>query len=216
MSLAVIGPGFGRTGTMSFKAALDRLGFGPTYHMVEVYDNEGHVDAWTGAVNGAPLDWDALFANYRSVVDWPACSFWKQIRAANPDAKIVLTVRDHDAWYESYSNTIVQALQADSDDERLMRWRVQTRRLIFEQTFGNRFDHDAVVAVKAAHEADVVASVPPEQLLVYDVRDGWEPLCAFLDVPVPDEPFPRTNSTAEFRVWTGLDRDPGAPQNSSA
>ena len=82
--LEVIGPAFGRTGTMSFKAALDELGFGPTYHMVEVYEHEGHVDAWTTAINGGPLDIDALFAGHRSAVDWPACSFWKPPRSPEP------------------------------------------------------------------------------------------------------------------------------------
>ena len=203
----MIGPGFGRTGTMSCKAALDRLGFGPTYHMAEVYANDGHVDAWTAIINGGAPDFDALFARYRSAVDWPVCSYWKQLWAANPAAQIVLTRRDPDAWYESVTNTIFQALRAASDDEQLARWRVATRKLIFSQTFGGRFDRDSVVGVLKAHESDVVTSVPPRQLLVYEVGDGWEPLCDFLDVAVPDEPFPRTNSTAEFRVWTGLDRE---------
>lgn len=206
MAIEVIGPGFGRTGTMSCKAALEQLGFGRCYHMVEVYENDGHVEAWTGAIDGAEPDWDTVFRGYRSVVDWPACAFWKSIRRANPDAKIVLTRRDPDAWFESMTNTIFQALRAPSDDERLMRWRVATRKLIFDQTFHDQFDHDHVVAVLRAHEADVIASVAPDQLLVYEVGDGWEPLCAFLGVPVPAEPFPRTNSTAEFRVWTGLDK----------
>jgi hypothetical protein len=206
VKLEVIGAGFGRTGTMSFKAAIDRLGLGPCYHMVEVYANDGHADIWTQAINGAPLDEPTLFEKYRSVCDWPACSFWREIRASHPQAKVVLTRRDPDAWYESISNTIFLALENESDDEALNRWRVQTRKLILEQTFGNELDRDNALQVLRAHEADVIASVPAGELLVYDVAEGWEPLCDFLDVPVPDEPFPRTNSTAEFRQWTGLDR----------
>jgi hypothetical protein len=205
MALEVIGPGFGRTGTMSFKAALELLGFAPCYHMVEVYDHEGHVDAWTEAINGGDPDLNALLSNFRAVVDWPACSFWKRLKAANPSAKVVLTRRDPDAWYESMTNTIFLALRAETSDEKLARWRVATRELIFSQTFGDRFDRDAVVGALQAHEADVIASVPADELLVYTVGDGWEPLCEFLDVSVPAEPFPRTNSTAEFRQWTGLD-----------
>jgi hypothetical protein len=205
MALDVIGPGFGRTGTMSFKAALELLGFAPCYHMVEVYEHDGHVEAWTGAINGGDPDLNALLSNFRAVVDWPACSFWKQLKAANPNAKVVLTRRDPDAWYESMTNTIFLALRAETSDEKLARWRVATRELIFSQTFGDRFDRDAVVGALQAHEADVIASVPADELLLYTVGDGWEPLCAFLDVPVPAEPFPRTNSTAEFRQWTGLD-----------
>jgi hypothetical protein len=176
--------------------------------MIEVYANDGHVDAWTRAISGAPLDIEGIFEQYRSVVDWPACSFWKQLLAANPHARVVLTRRDPDTWFESMSRTIFEALRAETGNDELMRWRTQTRTLIFEQTFGNRFDRDHVVAVMRAHEADVIASVPPGQLLVFDVADGWEPLCAFLRVPVPDTPFPRANSTEEFRQWTGLASTP--------
>jgi hypothetical protein len=201
--LDVIGPGFGRTGTMSMKAALERLGFGPCYHMTEVYER-GHVDAWIDIIEGGPPDWDRVFDGFRATVDWPASAFWKSIKAASPAAKVVLTRRDPDAWYESINNTIFQALRAPSDDPERARWRVYTRKLILGQTFGNQLDRDNVVAVLRAHEADVVASVPPDELLVYEVGDGWEPLCAFLGVPVPDEPFPHSNTTDEFRVWTGL------------
>jgi hypothetical protein len=206
VKLEVIGAGFGRTGTMSFKAALDRLGLGPTYHMIEVYANEGHAEIWTDVINGAPLDNVTLFEKYRSVCDWPACAFWRDIRASNPQAKVVLTTRDPDVWYDSIANTIFLALEAESDDEALNRWRIQTRKLIFEQTFGNDLGRDNVTRVLRAHESDVIASVPSDELLVYDVSHGWEPLCDFFGLPVPDEPFPRTNSTAEFRQWTGLDR----------
>ena len=215
MALEVIGPGFGRTGTMSLKIALDELGFGPCYHMIEVYANEGHIDAWTRAIAGARLDVDGLFARYRSVVDWPACSFWKHLKAQHPDAKVVLTRRDPDAWFESIANTIFEALRAASDDEQLMRWRVATRKLILDQTFGNDLTRDHVVRVLHAHENDVIASVSRSDLLVFDVAEGWEPLCAFFDVPVPDSPFPRANSTAEFRVWTGLDQPAGGVQTPS-
>ncbi len=220
--LEVIGPGFGRTGTMSCKEALEQLGFGPCYHMIEVYANEGHVDAWTRAIDGKGLELDSVFAGYRSAVDWPACSFWKQLKAENPDAKVVLTRRDPDAWFESMTKTIFQALRAESDDQQRMRWRVATRRLIFEVTFGDDFTRDHVVRVLHAHENDVIASVPRADLLVFDVGDGWGPLCTFLDVPVPDTPFPRSNSTAEFRVWTGLDQPaggvhtPSTPKSGSA
>jgi hypothetical protein len=207
MAIEVIGPGFGRTGTMSFKAALEQLGVGPCYHMTEVYERDD-MELWTRAINGAPLDVDEVFASYNSVVDWPACSFWKQILSRWPHAKVVLTRRDPDAWFESISNTIFVALNSASDDQQRVAWREQTRKLIFEQTFGNDLSREHVLDVLRAHEADVIASVPPEQLLVFDVRDGWEPLCAFLDVAVPDTEFPRTNSTAEFRVWTGLDPAP--------
>jgi hypothetical protein len=204
MGISVIGPAFGRMGTMSLKGALERLGFGPCYHMFEVYE-AGHEGAWTGVINGGPPDWPALFAGYGSVVDWPSCNYWKQIWAQYPSARIVLARRDADAWYSSMEQTIFPALRAQSADESRNRWRAQTRKLIFEETFGNDLTRGHCIDVLRAHEADVIASVPPDQLLVYEVGDGWAPLCAFFDIPVPAEPFPHSNTTAEFRVRTGLD-----------
>ncbi|HET9729669.1 MAG TPA: sulfotransferase [Acidimicrobiia bacterium] len=206
MALSVIGPSFGRTGTMSCKSALERLGQGPCYHMTEVYKRR-HIGLWTDVIQGHPVPWAELFDGFRSVVDWPAAAFWKQIWADNPDARILLTRRDPDAWFDSMERTIFQALTFLSDDPELNAWRVQTRKLILEQTFGNRFDRAHCIAVLQEHERDVISSVPADRLLVFDVAQGWEPLCAFLGVPVPAEPFPRTNSTAEFRVSTGLDQE---------
>jgi Sulfotransferase domain len=202
--LDIIGPGFGRTGTMSCKAAVDALGFGPCYHMSEVYTH-GDADLWAAAINGASLPIDKIFEGYRSAFDWPACSWWKELKAANPSAKIVLTRRDPDAWYDSIERTIFKALPSISDDPQRNAWRVHTRKLIFDQTFHNDLGRENVIAVLRAHEADVIASVPADELLVFDVADGWEPLCAFLGVAVPDTPFPRTNSTTEFRKESGLD-----------
>ncbi len=201
--IEIIGPGFGRTGTTSCKVALEQLGFGPCYHMQEVYE-QGHIEAWEAVIAGAPLDVERMFAGFRSTLDWPACSYWKQIKAAYPNAKVLLTRRDPDAWFDSMTETIFQALRAEHPDPARNRWRASTRKLIFEETFGNRFDRAHVVDVLRTHEADVIASVPAGELLVFDAGEGWEPLCAFLGVAVPDSPFPRTNSTAEFRRETGL------------
>jgi hypothetical protein len=204
VTLDIIGPGFGRTGTMSCKAAVEQLGFGPCYHMSEVYER-GHEDAWADAINGAPLAIDTIFAGYRSVFDWPACTWWKQLKAANPRAKIVLTRRDPDIWYDSIATTIFKALPSVSDDPARNAWRVHTRKLIFSDTFHDDLGRDNVLAVLRAHEADVIASVPPSELLVFDVAEGWGPLCDFLGVTVPETPFPRTNTTEEFRQSSGLD-----------
>src|SRR5262249_8140747 len=149
VTLEVIGPGFGRTGTMSCKAALERLGYAPCYHMSEVYERDDEA-RWAAAIDGAPLALDDIFRDYRAAVDWPACAFWKQLKAANPAAKIVLTRRDPERWYESMHHTIFEALVAHSDDERRNRWRVSTRKLIFEQTFGNDLGHDNFVAALRA------------------------------------------------------------------
>src|SRR5262249_30723402 len=162
--------------------------YAPCYHMTEVYEN-GDVAAWSAIIDGAPPDWDAMFARYRAVVDWPACAYWKEIRRASPRARVVLTTRDPDAWYQSMAQTILPALRAEHPDPERNGWREHTRRLIFERTFDNDLGRDHAIAVLRAHEADVVASCAPAELLVFDVADGWNPLCAFLDVAVPDTPF---------------------------
>jgi hypothetical protein len=204
MTIDVVGPGFGRTGTTSVKAALELLGFGPCYHMQEVYE-QGHIEAWEAVIAGAPLDCDRMFTGFRSTLDWPSCSYWKQIKRANPNAKVLLTRRDPDAWFDSMERTIFPALRAEHPDPERTRWRASTRKLLFEETFGNRFDRAHVIGVLRAHEQDVIASVSRDELLVFDAADGWVPLCAFLGVEVPDLPFPHANSTVEFRAETGLD-----------
>lgn len=207
MALEVIGAGFGRTGTLSFKQALEDLGFGPCYHMLEVFGKDDHVTTWEDAIAGRSVDWDALLDGYRSTCDWPACTFWREQRAANPGAKVVLTRRDPDAWFTSITNTIFATLAKPLDvDPVVAHHQRMVSALIADRTFGGRFDRDHVLHVLAAHERDVIESVPADELLVYDVAEGWAPLCTFLGVAVPDTPFPNTNTTADFRAMTGLDQ----------
>jgi len=208
MPLAVIGAGFGRTGTLSFKLALEQLGFGPCYHMLEAFGKVDHIAAWSGAIAGEPVDWEALLRGYRSTCDWPACTFWPELRAANPGAKVVLTRRDPDAWYRSMSATILESLDrpvGDDADQVMIDHHLMTRELILERTFAGDHRREHALEVLAAHENSVITSMPPDELLVYDVAEGWESLCAFLGVPVPDQPFPNTNTTADFRTMVGLD-----------
>ena len=208
MPLAVIGAGFGRTGTLSFKLALEQLGLGPCYHMLEVFGKADHIATWSAAVAGEPIDWGALLDGYRSTCDWPACTFWRELRAASPGAKVVLTRRDPEAWYTSMSATILETLDRPVDDDAdplMVDHQLMTRKLILDRTFAGDVSREHALEVLAAHEQNVIASVSPTELLVYDVTEGWEPLCAFLDVPVPDEPFPNTNTTSDFRTMAGLD-----------
>lgn len=203
MALAVVGAGFGRTGTLSLKGALETLGLGPCYHMTEVFAHPEHVPVWRDATEGRPVDWDALFAGYGSCVDWPACAFWRELASHWPDAKVILTVRDPQRWYESVAKTIYLVLQRElpgDAPEPVRAHHAMVRRLIDEGTFGGRFeDRDHAIGVYEAHNRAVREAVPPDRLLVYEVAEGWEPLCRFLDRPVPAEPFPRVNSTDEFR-----------------
>jgi hypothetical protein len=199
--MKVIGAGFGRTGTMSLKVALEELGCGPCYHMMEVFDKPRHVALWQAAAEGRPIDWGDLFAGYNSAVDWPACSFYEQLIDLYPDAKVLHTVRDPEKWYESVRNTIYPSTQeaGDSPDRRAHLHMIKT--LIWQRTFHGRFeDKQHALAIFEQHNREVTQRVPAERLLVYDVREGWEPLCRFLGVPVPkDTAFPRLNDTATFQ-----------------
>lgn len=206
--LAVVGAGYGRTGTFSFKLALEQLGLGPCYHQIEVWNHPAHREVWARAVDGEQVDWRRLLAGFRATCDWPACSFWRQLRAAHPDAKVVLLRRDPDAWYDSLSSTILEMLDTAAPTPEANAWRFTMRRLIIQRELGGHTDRAGVVEAYLRYEADVRATVPERELLVYEVGEGWEPLCRFLGVEVPDAPFPRTNSTAEFRAMFGLDGRP--------
>lgn len=206
MALSVIGAGFGRTGTLSLKSALERLGFDPCYHMMEVGKNAGHAEEWLRAANGERVDWDTLFAGFHAAVDWPACSFYRAYAALYPDAKVILTLRDPDRWFDSVHNTIYPRMMnapENVDPERRVRL-TMARKLIIENTFDGRMDDRAhAIAVFERHIEEVKRVIPAERLLVFRVADGWGPLCDFLDKPVPDEPFPQVNSTEEFQLLFG-------------
>lgn len=201
MTLKLIGAGFGRTGTMSLKGALERVGWGPCYHMIEVMQNEGASDHWMKATLGEPVDWDVVFKGYVATVDWPACNFYRELAEFYPEAKILLSLRDPERWWESVHNTIYRAMTAELANmpppvqERMK----MARTLVLEKTFNGRFeDRDYAISVFNAHNEAVKSAFPSERLLVFDAKQGWEPLCAFLGVEVPDEPFPRVNTTGDF------------------
>ena len=201
-----MGTGFGRTGTLSLKAALAELGLGPCYHMTEVFQHLEHIPLWSAAAHGKPTDWNALFAGYGSTVDWPSTRFWRELIHAYPDAKVIHTERDPEVWWKSYSQTIAPALQDSAIPPPLQPWTDMANLIVTEQTFGGRNDKDHVLSVYNAHNAEVRRVVPANRLLVYDVAQGWEPLCGFLGRPVPATPFPKTNSTAEFQARTAARR----------
>ena len=194
--LKVIGAGFGRTGTLSVKTALEELGFSPCYHMVEVFNKPGAEEQWEAVARGEPVDWNTIFAGYRASVDWPACTFYKEQMQIYPDAKVLLTIRDPEKWYESAMSTIfsgVRSRLAESTHAQMV------NALVWEGTFNGRFeDKDYAVAVFNRHIEEVKHYVPAEKLLVYNVKEGWEPLCAFLGVAVPDIPFPHLNDRDNF------------------
>jgi hypothetical protein len=201
MPLSVIGAGFGRTGTLSLKLALERLGFGPCHHMLEVFARPEQAAAWLAAAKGQAVDWDTLLAGYASAVDWPSSHFWRELSTHAPAAKVVLTARNADAWFRSISQTIGKLAEDEAapPDPQARAVQEMARYVVMERTFGGRLADPAhAKAVYRRHVEAVTAALPPERLLVFDVADGWEPLCRFLGQPIPEAPFPRTNSTEEF------------------
>lgn len=194
MALAVIGAGFGRTGTYSLNLALEILGLGPCHHMADVQQSDQQKAFFRAAGRGEPVDWDQVYAGFNSAVDWPTCHFWRELAAYYPKAKIILTTRDPAQWFESASKTIFNTMSDDANPETF------GVAVIRKQVFSDRIgDKSHVMKVIADHNKAVVDTIPPERLLVYQVSEGWPRLCAFLGVPVPAEPFPLTNTTDEFR-----------------
>lgn len=207
MALSVVGAGWGRTGTASLKLALEQLGFGPCHHMHEVRGTPGQLEHWEAAAAGRPMDWQAVFAGYRSAVDWPSAAFWRELAAFYPDARVLLSTRPAERWWASFSGTIKTLLDdpAEPEDPGIARLRTMSRQVITERSLRGACDSpQAAVAAFDRHVAAVREAIPAERLLVLDVAEGWEPLCRFLDVAVPDTPFPRTNSTDEF--WESIRR----------
>ena len=210
--LQVIGAGFGRTGTLSTRTALERLTGGPCYHMFEALSHPEHLHAWLDADEGRPDGLHDVLASYTSTVDWPGCSLWRELTELFPDAKVLLSVRPADRWWASYEQTVHQLMLRGLPDpaqvgEDFYLVSVFGARLT-KRSFPPGYDDlrpDDFVAAYERHNAEVRAEVPPDRLLEFDVAQGWEPLCAFLEVPVPDEPFPRLNDTAGFRALFGLD-----------
>jgi hypothetical protein len=186
---------------MSLKLGLERLGFGPCYHMLEVLAQPAHDPVWHAATRGDAVDWDRLFAGYASAVDWPVAAFWRELSRHYPDAKFILSVREPRKWHQSVMETIFKALSSapDPGDKEARIHRAMTRELILDRTFDGRMD-DPVHAIEVyeCHNQAVRDSIATERLLVYETGSGWEPLCAFLDCPIPDEPYPRSNTRAEF------------------
>jgi hypothetical protein len=193
VALQVIGAGWGRTGTYSLMEALNQLGL-RTHHMHEVFQHPEHNELFLAAARGEP-DWDAIYGEFDATVDWPGAAFWRELSVAYPDAKVLLTTRDPQAWYESYAATIRSRISSGD----MGTWSDMVREVIVERDFaGEPNDRDHLVAAFERHNAEVVETIDPGRLLVYEVTEGWEPLCAFLELPVPDAPFPHRNDRASW------------------
>lgn len=200
--LQVVGAGAGRTGTHSLKVALEQLLGGTCHHMVEVFAHPDEVPMWVEAIDGGSVDWRELMEGYTAQVDWPGASFWRELSETHPEALVILSVRDPDAWYTSCSNTIFAGItkMVDGGDA----WMTAMMRLLGDRFSDRVDDRAAMIAAFNRHNDEVRAGVPAERLLEWRAGDGWGPICERLGVPVPDAPFPVTNTTAEFRQMMGL------------
>src|SRR5215203_3946449 len=180
MPLEVIGAGLGRTGTLSLKVVLVELGFGPCYHMIELFGHPEHVELWEAASEGKPVDWEGLFGGYWATTDWPACSFYRELMQRYPEARVILTVRDPDRWYESTYNTIYGLRRMISSpifrlaapfSPAMRRAAQMNDRLIWEDTFGGSLeDRQHAIGLFERHNEEVKERVPAERLLVYEVK----------------------------------------------
>lgn len=211
--IKVIGAGFGRTGTLTLKHALERLGFGKCYHMEELLANPHHVEYWKPLFEGKEIDFDALFKGYQSTVDFPGYRMYKEIYKKYPSAKVILQVREPEKWYESALNTIYKAgpslpkkilmsfkMPFSPRLRKLVKVFMLADNYVWKRDFQGKFE-DKAFAIKIFndHIEEVKKNIPADKLLIYQVKEGWEPLCKFLNVPVPNEPFPVSNERLEFK-----------------
>lgn len=205
MALQIIGSGFGRTGTMSTKLALEQLGFGPCHHMVEVLGNPAQSEHWCALASGSEVDWEDVFAGYKSQVDNPGAVFWHELSIAFPEAKVIHTERPEEDWWASYSQTINKfwmhrkrldlpaTVQATLDAMDKILW----------QGGDAGIDRASAIAAYRRNNEKVRDTIANDRLLVFTPSDGWEPLCRFLGVAAPVSDFPRSNARDEFWAMFG-------------
>jgi len=196
MVLKVIGSGLGRTGTVSAKVALEQLGFGPCHHMSEVFPRPDSVPLWVAAHEGRP-DWEALFDGFSSMVDYPGSNYYRQLADYYPKAKVLHTTRDPDQWFDSTQETIF------APEGRALKPPPHMK--AFFATISGRFgdhihDRGYMTDYFRRHDAEVRNNISAERLLVFEASQGWRPLCDFLQVAIPDTPFPSLNSREAFKA----------------
>jgi len=203
MSLKVIGAGYGRTGTSSLKSALEMLGFGPTHHMFEIIIHPEQARFWDALAYGKSVNWDEVFEGYNSSVDWPSCKYYKELADHWPDAKVILSLRNPKSWYKSVSETIMPSMKGPMilpNGKRVGPPGDFAKILIGDQTFGQDLSEEHMIEVYERHNEEVKRTIPKDRLLVFQATDGWEPLCRFLGVPVPSEPYPKLNTTEDMQA----------------
>jgi len=219
----VVGAGLPRTGTNSTKVALEILLKGPVYHMYEViFSGNRDIDFWNELCKNPKTseEWQKFYGNngYKGAVDYPSVLFYKEIAEAFPDSKVVLTVRDPEAWYKSVTETIKElnddAISFPVNILNYLKGQYPLDNMIQNvlRRKGNRLGEGVFDVMDEGLEASikyyndwvekVKEAIPADRLLVFSVKDGWEPLCKFLDLPVPEEPFPHVNDKNVIKQMT--------------
>lgn len=196
MGLKVIGAGLSRTGTFSLKHALEKLGFDECYHGLDFAKNREHIDLVYPGIHGEKVDWDSVFTGKcQAAVDFPSALFYKQMMEAYPDAKVILTVRETEKWYESVYESVWKPTRDPESFKKMFNDNDgKLHELLFHSEFmKNLEDKEATIREFEKHTEEVKATVPSDKLLIFSIKEGWEPLCKFLDVDIPSIPFPRVN-----------------------
>lgn len=205
MPLEVIGAGFGRTGTASLKIALETLGYRKCHHMKEVFESLRQIEYWDRASHGEAMNWDEVFQGFKASVDWPSAAYYRQLAETYPDAKVILSVRDPEAWYTSVAETIYPLNHAMPEwiariFPPVRKLKTMIIRTVWQGVFDGRFpDRAHAIEVFNRNIEEVKQTIPPERLLVHRATEGWEPLCRFLDKPVPNTPYPRVNEARDLK-----------------
>ncbi len=211
MTLEVIGAGFGRTGTESMKIALELLGYGPCHHMSEVITSPEQIKIWRNIVSKKSKDWSQAFSGFRSTVDWPSVFYWRELSEVFPEAKIVLTYRDAESWFNSFSKTIAHLIKLSDDPNSLGKTLIET--LVFG---GDMETKEHVIEVYNKHILEVQSVIPKERLLVHKIGSGWPTLCEFLGEETPGVPYPSTNQAEDFeKRWKDVASKAGEGTNKS-
>ena len=219
MPLEVIGAGMGRTGTTSLKLALEQLGFGPCHHMIELIADPSSWAFWTRAYAGEPVDWDEGFKGYRSCTDDPSAMFYDRIADYYPRAKVILTERDPERWWQSVKSTALsdeQAALLENGPAAMQPLADMVTAMGWDPRLPGKRDRAKVIAWFERHNAEVRQKIEPGRLLIYQVSDGWGPLCRFLGVPIPETPFPHVNKTDDYLKMLRGGPQPAQPSGPRA
>ncbi|KAI9476256.1 MAG: P-loop containing nucleoside triphosphate hydrolase protein [Benjaminiella poitrasii] len=224
--LEIIGAGFGRTGTDSLRTALNMLGY-KTHHMKSFGEDLSldPDDFYHAYLHRDEANWEKMYENYNAAVDWPTTSFYKELYAKYPDAKVILTVRDADSWYTSMLNTLAHRSHAppkgDVDPTKNPRFKFQrmasTVCMNGLTSKPDEFDDkERMKKIFLDHNEEVKRLIPADKLLVFELENGWEKLCSFLGKEIPDVPYPHINTTAQHQEYVKkmLSRQQGGKPNN--